>query len=957
MKKIIFGSFFLVFGLLSGFAQTGVISGKVIDSLTGEELLGASIKIKDSEPLIGTSSDFSGNYKLRNIKPGTYTLVFSYISYLTQEITGVIVSAGNITSLNVTMKEKITEVDNVVVSAKIKQNTANYLLIKQKNSISIGDGISAEVIRQSPASNSSDVIKKVSGASIQGGKFAVIRGLNDRYNTAYLNGAPLPSTEPDRRAFSFDIIPASMIDQMIISKTATPDMPGDFSGGIIQITTKDFPELNFYNLSIGSGFNTITTSQDFASYEGGKLDFLGIDDGTRKLPNNLSYNPVNNNIIASAENTNKFNNNYGSTVNAAMPNASLQYSMGRDSTKTDRMFSAVLGFTYSRSLRFSEVERHFRLPVSTNNLLLDSLQDKIYETTVLWGAIANLSYKINKNHRISLKNLYNVSTEDQTSLRQRVDIQNGSDFRLESYRYTQNNILSSQLSGSHFLPKTKLKIEWVGGVNNIKRSVPDYRIMQYQKNTGTPDANYIVSIGPTPTVNFGGRFFSDLNENLYSGRLDISRPLIDNKKAKIFKKMDVKLGGALQLRNRTFEARFVGWVTQLLFSDPLVNLPLNQIFAPQNTQSATNGFLLVDQTNPTDRYNANSSLRAGYIMFDNMIGRRFRVVWGARYEAFNQQLNAKDRSNNDVVVNNDFNNILPSANLVYELSSLSNLRASVSRTVSRPEFRELAPFQFFNFNTFTSLSGNPDLKNATIMNYDLRYEIYPRAGELISVSAFYKDFTNPIEGIILLSGAGSFSSSFQNVPKATNLGAEFEVRKKLAFIKRRSALLQNSTVFANFAYIISEVDLTKVATATSKTRPLQGQSNYVFNAGVLLKDTAHNLHYSFSVNRVGKRIAIVGTGSGGLFPDVWEQPRTVINLQVSKTWGKFSAKISINDLLAQPLIYYMDRSQIVDENNSTASPDLTGTNTKGVFDGRSQDVLISRTTFGRIISVGLSYKF
>jgi len=643
-----------------------------------------------------------------------------------------------------------------------------------------------------------------------------------------------------------------------------------------------------------------------------------------------------------------------------MPNASLQYSMGivkRDSTKTDRMFSAVLGFTYSRSLRFSEVERHFRLPVSTNNLLLDSLQDKIYETTVLWGAIANLSYKINKNHRISLKNLYNVSTEDKTSLRQRVHIQNGSDFRLESYRYTQNNILSSQLSGSHFLPKTKLKIEWVGGVNNIKRSVPDYRIMQYQKNTGTPDANYIVSIGPTPTVNFGGRFFSDLNENLYSGRLDISRPLIDNKKAKIFKKMDVKLGGALQLRNRTFEARFVGWVTQLLFSDPLVNLPLNQIFAPQNTQSATNGFLLVDQTNPTDRYNANSSLRAGYIMFDNMIGRRFRVVWGARYEAFNQQLNAKDRSNNDVVVNNDFNNILPSANLVYELSSLSNLRASVSRTVSRPEFRELAPFQFFNFNTFTSLSGNPDLKNATIMNYDLRYEIYPRAGELISVSAFYKDFTNPIEGIILLSGAGSFSSSFQNVPKATNLGAEFEVRKKLAFIKRRSALLQNSTVFANFAYIISEVDLTKVATATSKTRPLQGQSNYVFNAGVLLKDTAHNLHYSFSVNRVGKRIAIVGTGSGGLFPDVWEQPRTVINLQVSKTWGKFSAKISINDLLAQPLIYYMDRSQIVDENNSTASPDLTGTNTKGVFDGRSQDVLISRTTFGRIISVGLSYKF
>lgn len=951
----------MLFAVASSFAQTGAISGKVIDELTGEELFGATIRIKDSNPVKGASSDFSGEYQLNNVKPGKYTLQFSFVSYNTQEITDVVVTEGKITTVNVALSEKVEEVGEVVITASFKKNSVNALLIQQKNSISIGDGISAEVIRQSPASNSGDVIKKVSGASIQGGKFAVIRGLNDRYNTAYINGAPLPSTEPDRRAFSFDIIPAGMLDNMVISKTATPDMPGDFSGGIIQITTKDFPEINFYNLSVGTGYNTIATGKDFATYEGGGLDFLGMDDGTRKLPEGLEYNPANNNVATSAANTNKFNNTYGSSLSAAAPNMSLQYSMGlvkRFREDNSRSLSAVVGITYSRSLKYSEVERQFRLPVTTNNQLLDSLQDKIYTTDVLWGAIANISFKINKNNRISLKNLYNVSTEDQTVRRNRFDIQNQRDLKLESYYFIQNNIVSSQLSGDHYLPNSKIKIDWVAGINNIKRLVPDYRIMQYQKNPGTSDTNYTANIGPTPNVDYGGRFFSDLNENLYSARLDVSRVLIDNSKARVFKKMDVKAGGSLQIRDRSFEARFLGWTTQMSALDRRLKLPLDQIFAPENTQSLKEGFLLTDQTNPNDRYDASSNLRAGYIMFDNKLGRRFRFVWGARYEAFNQKLSALNRNAKPIEVNNDFNNFLPSANLVYELNSLSNLRASVSRTVSRPEFRELAPFAFFDFNTFTTLIGNDTLQNATIMNYDLRYEFYPRGGgELISVSAFYKDFTNPIEGIILISGSGSFNSSFQNVPKATNYGAELEIRKKMSFLNKRSGLLNNSTVFGNFAYIISEVDLSKIATATTKNRPLQGQSNYIINAGFSLNDTAHDLTFSASVNRVGKRIAIVGTGNGGLFPDVWENPRTIIDLQVTKTWGKFSAKLSVSDLLAQPLIYYMDRHQIVDENNASTNPDLTGSNTEGSFDGRSQDVLISRTTFGQTISIGLSYKF
>lgn len=959
MKRFVLSSLLFLFVTAMAFAQTGAISGKVVDETTGEELFGATVLIKGTTK--GGSTDFSGDFELNNIAPGKYTLVFSYVSYVTKEVTDVVVTNGKITSLNVSLSEKVSEATEVVIVASYKKESVNALLLQQKNATSIGDGVSAEVIRQSTASNSGDVIKKVSGASIQGGKFAVIRGLNDRYNTAYINGAPLPSTEPDRRAFSFDIIPAGMLDNMIISKTATPDMPGDFSGGIIQINTKDFPEINFYNLSVGTGYNAITTFKDFASYKGGKYDFLGIDDGTRMLPKGLSTNPAaNNNIITNAENTNKFNNNYGSTFNAALPNTSLQYSMGmvkRYREDNSRSLSAVVGITYSLSQKFAEAERQLRLPLATDNQLLDSMHDNMYTTEVLWGAIANVSFKKNNNNRFSLKNLYNVSTEDQTVQRSRIDIQNQRDLKLESYYYIQNNIFSSQLAGDHYLPGSKLKIDWVAGINNIKRLVPDYRIMQYQKNIGADDSTYIAAIGLTPTVDVGGRFFSELDENLYSGRLDVLRTVIDNSKARIFKKMDIKVGGSLQIRERDFAARFVGWVTNLSFSAPQVRLPLDQIFAPQNTQSRANGFLLADQTNSSDKYTASSNLRAAYIMFDNKLGRRFRLIWGGRYEAFNQKLDAL-KNNAPVNINNDFNFFLPSGNLVYEINSSSNVRASVSRTVSRPEFRELAPFSFFDFNTFTTLVGNDSLKSATIMNYDLRYEIYPRAGgELISVSAFYKDFTNPIEGIILASGAGSFNSSYQNVPKAKNYGAELEVRKKLSFISKRSGLLNNSTFFGNFAYILSEVDLSKVASATTKKRPLQGQSNYIVNAGISLKDTAHDLTFAASVNRVGKRIAIAGTGAGGLFPDVWENPRTIIDLQITKTWGNFSAKLSVSDLLAQPLIFYMDRHQVVEENNKTANPDLTGTNNEGKFDGRTQDVLISRTTFGQTVSIGLSYKF
>lgn len=929
MKLKILGSLLLMLLALSSFAQNGTISGKVVDEATGEEMVGVTIQVLSNGKF--TTTDLFGDYAIRDLAPGTYTIEVKYVSYSTKRISDIVVAKGANVTVNVTMQEVISEVGEVVVEATYKKESINALLVQQKTAIQIGDGISADIIKQSPVSNSGDVLKKVSGASIQGGKFAVIRGLNDRYNTAYLNGAPLPSTEPDRRAFSFDIIPAGMLDNMVISKAATPDMPGDFSGGIIQLNTRDFPAANYYNFSLSTGYHTVTTGKTFFDYEGGSLDWAGFDN-SRKLPEGLTQDNLGR-MEKTTANTQKFKNDWGSTKMTAMPNASLSFSMGqvfkKDSSESE--FASVFGLSYSHSYKTNPIRRQQRLVESTDNQLLLDVNDTQYITEVLWGALWNLSYKINKNNKISLKNLYNVNAEDQTIHRWGTNYDADQNQKAESYFYTQNHIYSAQLTGEHMFPKNKIKFTWTGGYNNIQRDIPNYRIIQYQKGTTAPDSTYNVFLGPAPSERFGARFFQRLKEELASVGGDVLIPLKQIRSVKT----DMKVGGYFQTRSRSFDARFTGYTANIGGLDPRFYLPVDKIFAQEN------GFLMAEATNPNDKYTASSDLRAAYIMFDNRIGRRIRAVWGVRYESFVQRLDSRKQGSGDPVsIGKENADPLPSINLTYEMSATTNIRASYSRTVSRPEFRELAPFGFFDYNNFSVVTGNDSLVRATINNFDLRYEIYPGEGQLLSVSAFYKDFKNPIEGIIIPNaGAGSFNASYKNAPKATLYGIEIEARRNLGFIKKNSEFFKNFVLFGNFAYIIGEVDLSNVTSSTQKSRPMQGQSPYVLNVGAQMKEMKSGLQIATSVNRVGRRIVFVGTGDAGLFPHLWENPRTVWDLQISRKFGKFDLKLSVSDILAQKLIFYQDR-------NKNGKMDSFESN---------QDIHFTSYTQGRTISFGASY--
>ncbi|MBS1637295.1 MAG: TonB-dependent receptor [Bacteroidetes bacterium] len=948
-------------------AQTGKITGTIVDGKTGETLPGATIMIEGTTK--GASADFDGNFSINSVNPGTYNLIVSYITYDNKKLSGVVVKANDVTNLNVTLEQSSSQtLGEVVVQVEMNKENTNTLLIMQKNNVSVSDGVSSETIKRTPDRNTSDVLKRVSGASIQDNKFAIIRGLSDRYNAAYINGAPLPSSESDRKAFSFDIFPSNMLDNLVIIKTATPDMPGEFAGGIIQINTKSIPDKNFNSFTVGGGYNTITTGKEQYSYKGGKYDWLGMDDGTRALPKEIpsqkDYSPL---ISDQAKYATYMKNDWVLNKKSFSPNLNLQYTMGHTFKLKDRdFFGVIVSLTYNRNNNYFETQRNSF--VSSTDLSVPSQQensflDKTYSSQVLAGALANLSCKINDNNTISFKNLYSINSDDRVIRRTgtREVLESNPTYEQSDVQwFTGNKIYTGQLIGEHFIPKAKIKASWVGSYSKVQRDIPDLRRTSYsfKKNFDDPanpnpyDTTHVANIayntvGPSYG---GGRFYSNLNEYIYSFKGDLSYSF----KVKENFKNEIKIGGYMQSRNRTFYARQLGYIkygpvgSSVSFNQNLLTLPADQIFATQNlglieAPSASNGgqgvggFALKDATKPTDSYIATSSLQAAYLMLDNRYKDKLRLIWGARVENFKQTLNAPVDAKTPNLVDTTVLDILPSANLIWSVTEKQNIRLCYSQTVNRPEFRELAPFAFYEFNTQFVYSGNPNLKRAKVQNYDLRYEIYPGRGQLFSVTGFYKSFENPIEQVSRADVQGEVS--FSNVPKAKNYGAELEFRVVIGalFKADSSKFLNNLTVYSNFAYIKSEVDVSTVTTG-AKTRALQGQSPYIFNAGILYSDMEHGFSVSAAVNRVGQRIAIVGNVNE---PDIWENGRTVLDIQLGKSFLKNNAldiKLNLRDALAQKQYFFQDR------------------NNNNKLDKKTDD-LIWITKFGPTISLNITYKF
>jgi TonB-dependent receptor len=829
-------------------------------------------------------------------------------------------------------KDTIRNVEGVTVTFKINKESTTELVKLQRNSVTSVDGINAETFKRTPDSKVSDVFKRVSGISVVDNKFVVVRGLNDRYNFALLNGLPLPSSESDKRSFSFDIFPSNMIDNLMVMKTASPDLPGEFAGGIIDINTSEPKNDNIHTIQIGGSHNTIATFRNFKTYN--------VE--SRGLPNiNGTIDFQNLSKQERSEVAKLMDFTWSTKDRLALPNPSIQYTLSRNiKLKKKQTLSFILTYNYQNNFNYNNIVRREFEEQATGVVKKMELNDSVFTQSVLNSGMLNLVYKINENNTIKFKNIYSVNSEDKVNVRNGVRELDSDPRQWEkstNFWYTQNNFLTNQLLGIHTIKENKFN--WSVGYSNVKRDIPNLRRVVYRKyslNEDDPTEQYVAVVqqnGTIPTA-AGNMFWSESDEKIISARYDLTIP---------FKEVNsIKIGGWNQFRMKDFQSRNFGFSQYKpngsTFNSNLLLLPMDQIFSIENMGLLSNGqggFKLDEATKVDDSYNANSLLNSFYTMVDYKLD-KWRFTGGVRLESYNQNFNYIEfGSNLNRNIDTTVIDLLPSVNIIYNFNKKMKLRGSISQTVSRPEFRELAPFNFYNFILDNITSGNPYLKRTKITNCDIRYEVYPGSGQIISLSGFYKNFDNPIETINRTGTSGAPELYFSNIDRSQSFGGELEFRFKLGFLSKveNHKLWDQLTLYSNVSLIKSVVNMDEVIGAGGN-RPLQGQSPYIINSGLFYTNKKEDFNVTLSYNVIGPRIYIVGNQQE---PSVWENGRNVIDFQLAKSYKKFEIKLNIKDILAQKLIYFQD---------------LNGNQKYDTEDNRWQEI-----TFGQTVSLSVRYKF
>ncbi len=874
-------------------AQSVNIRGRIINT-KNEPVPGASIVIQETKKLVSANVEGEFNFTLEKGK--RYSVLVSSTGYQSKSVDEIDPATLVDEPLVIVLEPKVTTGESIVIRSTRRQESTVALLTFQRTSSSMASGLAADFIRRTPDKNTGEVLKRVSGASIQDNRFVVVRGLSDRYNAAMLNTAQLPSSEPDRKAFSFDMFPAALIDNIIIHKTATPEFTGEFSGGLVQVNTSDIPTKDVLTVGVGIGYNNQSTLKPFTSNARNQNDWLGFDDGTRSLPDSFpvnarEYRALGKDAAGVARQvalTQEFSGDvYRERTSDAMPiyNFNLTYA------KTHRFkqggtLGTLVGLTYRKAQLVYEVDRRFH---EADGTVIFDYKDRQNLYQVNWGGVANISY-VKGRTKISWKNLFNQLYEDKYYVREGYNTSRLNDLKLYSSYLNQRSLATTQLEGEHQLSKGGIKLRWNGNAGYNMKTQPDLRTALYARTINT---NQPFDIDPDDTR----RFYSDLKDYSLGGGGQLIVPMNWGLKDKQI----LKLGGGNITRFRDFSSRIFRYNVTNYNSFIAANgrKPVEEAFQPNNMGNS--GFILEEFTNNVDSYFGISVLNSAYGMMDNTFG-DLRLIWGLRAENFQQLLTSRTQTGSRSVRLTEKWDLLPSLNAMLKVGDKSNIRVSGSRTVARPEFREIAEFAFYDYELNYGVLGDTGLRRSSVMNYDARYEFYPKAGESISFGAFYKDFTDPIElRLDPASNADARRYFYSNALNARSVGFEIEVRKGLDFIAPK---LKNFSLFGNYTYIRSQVTFNDLSAGNKEVkadRPLQGQSPYLLNLG--LQYTSPVFNASLLYNRVGERLSLVGNSE---FPNVFERPRNLVDLQLSTKVldKKGELKLNVSDLLNNAFYHY-----------------------------------------------------
>lgn len=897
--------FFVLLPCLA-FSQTGKISGLVIDKNTQENLIGVNITIDGTT--LGATSDIDGKYEITNLAGGTYKLIFSYIGYADKSVENVTVRDNETTSLNVNLDVAANELTEVQVVDFKKTNSETAVLLEMKNANQIASGISSQQISKTNDRDAAQVVKRIPGVLISG-NFINIRGLNQRYNNVLLHGAIAPSVETDIKSFAFDIIPSSQLDRIIILKSPTADVPGDFAGGMVKIYTKSLPDSNFYQVSYATTIRTGTTFKPFYQQKTGAASYIGFDNFNRlpkSFPSNL--NEVEGDALQAAGRS--LNNDWTANKRASFPDQRIGFTKGTRIQIKKGIIGNITAINYSLSKQTNAIERaDFEDYNFTENkpTYRYKYMDMQYNQAVKIGVLHNWAFKLPKIF-LEFKNLLNVNASSQFVHRTGQDFSNGINADNGAFNQLYKGIYSTQLTAKQDIKKDISYVEWMLGYNYSYRNQPDYRMYLQDVDTATGTTSLRIQTGSaTPEVL--GRFFSKMKENDGTASIAYNHKFVSQKHAVI---STLSAGAFMDYKNRSFNARNMGFIVANLatFDVNLRNNTIQELMQTENINNTT-GIKLDEQTNKSDSYTADNLQAATFVNYELAFNSKLRMAVGVRYEYNQQKLNSYTFTGDAIKVKKPQHAVLPSINIGYNVTKKMVIRAAYGMSTNRPEFREIAPFGYYDFNISYVIKGNPDLKNCMIHNVDLKWEFYPSNGEVINVAAFYKRFNNPIE--MFTRDLGNRTFSFQNAKNADLYGVEVEIRKNFT---HTTTFLKDFGIVANASYIRSRVHLDSTkAIGQSNNRPLQGQAPYVVNAGIFYNNKEKGVQFNIMYNVTGKRIVYVGAQN---YPDIYELPRHTLDFNISYLFKKgVEINFSAQDLVNQKSILVQDGNDDgkIDKNN------------------------------------------
>jgi TonB-dependent receptor len=892
-------------------AQNGLIRGQVIEGETGEPLFMANVTLKGT--LNGVTTDFDGNFEI-SAEPGTYTVEFSFIGLNTITVTDVKVMADEVFVVPaVKLESSNLELGEVTITVDAVRNTETALITVKKKSVSLMDGVSAAKLKKTGDSDAGDAAKRVTGVSVEGGKYVYVRGLGDRYTKTMLNGVDVPGLDPDRNSIQIDIFPTSLLENMMITKSSLAELPADYTGGLVNIETKEFPVKKIFSVSASVNYNpSMHFNSDYRNYEGGSTDFLGFDDGTRAVPDEVRtgdqfLRPG----LSSPEKVSAFNRSFSKDLGADEATSPLDFGLGITSgnqytlsngNKLGYIFSA----TYKNETKFYENAINGEYVIDPSDTVYELVQATSQvgtqsEKNILLGGLAGIAYKTDAaKYKMTLMHLQNgLSTTSQ----QRVSSEDGvigqSDYNAiaDILTYSQRGLTNLLIAGEHYWDEGDWKIEWTASPTLSNIVEPDLRRTAFTLRPG--QFTFAPGEGGNPQRSW--RYLDEINT---VAKIDFTREFEQFDRPAKF-----KFGASHVYKNRDYEILSVD--LQSVGTQPSYSGDPDDVLVDENLFSEGELFYSITSGVPNpNEFNSYSSNLGAYVSGEFSPSMRLKTIVGLRMEQFVQFHTGRsiappnDLEDEKIL---DAIDLFPSANLIYALTEDQNLRFSYSRSIARPSFKELSFAQIIDPVTNRIFNGglfvyngrwDGNLTETRINNLDVRWELFMERGELFSVSAFWKSFDDPIELVRVQDVSATSEFQPRNVGDGQLFGVELEARKSLGFI---SPALNKFSANFNYTWVRSRISMTlvefdqrvafeKEGETIEDERAMAGQAPYVINGGVSYDDLERNFNAGLYYNVKGKTLAIVGSG---IFPDVFTEPFHSLNFTANKSFGK-DGKTTVN---------------------------------------------------------------